>query len=75
MSHTDNSSNISSTAGEAQAAEPQAGSLSWRLSSHPMTLLCFLAFRTCTLRPPFPARSPVVVVAVASPAQPTRPDR
>lgn len=26
-------------------AEPQAGSLSWRLSSHPITLLTFLAFR------------------------------
>lgn len=25
--------------------EPAAGSLSWRLSSHPMTLLCFLGFR------------------------------
>lgn len=26
-------------------AEPQAGSLSWRLSSHPITLLTFLGFR------------------------------
>ena len=25
--------------------EPQAGDLSWRLSSHPVTLLCFLGFR------------------------------
>jgi hypothetical protein len=24
-----------------------AGSLSWRLSSHPITLLCFLTFRIC----------------------------
>ena len=29
-----------------QTAEP--GSLSWRLSSHPITLLSFLGFRTCT---------------------------
>lgn len=26
---------------------PQQGSLSWRLSSHPITLLCFLGFRLC----------------------------
>ena len=28
---------------------PQQGSLSWRLSSHPITLLCFLGFRLCKL--------------------------
>lgn len=27
---------------------PNPGSLSWRLSSHPITLLCFLAFRICS---------------------------
>jgi hypothetical protein len=26
---------------------PDSGELSWRLSSHPITLLCFLAFRIC----------------------------
>lgn len=30
---------------------PAPGSLSWRLSSHPITLLTFLAFRSC--KPPF----------------------
>ncbi|KAG9564150.1 golgi apparatus membrane protein tvp23, partial [Aureobasidium melanogenum] len=28
---------------------PQPGSLSWRLSSHPITLLCFLGFRLSSL--------------------------
>ncbi|KAH0283418.1 DUF846-domain-containing protein [Aureobasidium namibiae CBS 147.97] len=28
---------------------PQQGSLSWRLSSHPITLLCFLGFRLSSL--------------------------
>jgi hypothetical protein len=27
---------------------PAPGTLSWRLSSHPITLLTFLAFRSCT---------------------------
>ena len=27
--------------------EPQTGELSWKLSSHPITLLCFLGFRIC----------------------------
>ncbi|KAI4715497.1 golgi apparatus membrane protein-like protein tvp23 [Aureobasidium sp. EXF-10727] len=30
---------------------PQPGSLSWRLSSHPITLLCFLGFRLCKNHP------------------------
>lgn len=30
------------------AAQQPAGSLSWRLSSHPITLLTFLGFRICT---------------------------
>jgi len=29
--------------------EPQDGQLSWRLSSHPITLLCFLGFRLSSL--------------------------
>jgi len=29
--------------------EPQEGQLSWRLSSHPITLLCFLGFRISSL--------------------------
>jgi len=29
--------------------EPQEGQLSWRLSSHPITLLCFLCFRISSL--------------------------
>jgi hypothetical protein len=33
--------------GLAAPAPAQAGSLSWRLSSHPITLLTFLAFRIC----------------------------
>lgn len=33
---------------------PQQGSLSWRLSSHPITLLCFLGFRLCKLSLPSP---------------------
>ncbi|KAI1188782.1 DUF846-domain-containing protein [Nemania serpens] len=32
-----------------QPQQPQAGSLSWRLSSHPITLLTFLAFRISSL--------------------------
>ena len=28
---------------------PQQGDLSWRLSSHPVTLLWFLGFRLCEL--------------------------
>lgn len=32
-----------------QPAPPAAGTLSWRLSSHPITLLTFLGFRICTL--------------------------
>ena len=28
--------------------QPTAGSLSWRLSSHPITLLTFLGFRICS---------------------------
>ena len=30
-------------------SQAPAGSLSWRLSSHPITLLCFLGFRICEL--------------------------
>lgn len=33
---------------------PAAGSLSWRLSSHPITLLTFLFFRICTSQPGTP---------------------
>lgn len=33
-----------------EEVQPGPGSLSWRLSSHPITLLTFLAFRTCELR-------------------------
>ncbi|KAF2836410.1 DUF846-domain-containing protein [Patellaria atrata CBS 101060] len=29
--------------------QPQEGSLTWRLSSHPITLLCFLSFRLSSL--------------------------
>ncbi|KAI9806879.1 MAG: Golgi apparatus membrane protein tvp23 [Piccolia ochrophora] len=32
-----------------QNAPPPPGSLSWRLSSHPITLLCFLTFRISSL--------------------------
>lgn len=32
------------------AAQPQQGALSWRLSSHPITLLTFLGFRICWYR-------------------------
>lgn len=32
-----------------QARGPRQGDLSWRLSSHPITLLCFLGFRICEL--------------------------
>ncbi|KAI0423204.1 hypothetical protein F5X98DRAFT_369216 [Xylaria grammica] len=35
-----------------QPQQPPAGSLSWRLSSHPITLLTFLAFRVCKKFPP-----------------------
>ncbi|MCJ1242857.1 Golgi apparatus membrane protein tvp23 [Trapelia coarctata] len=31
--------------------QPRQGDLSWRLSSHPVTLLCFLAFRICAFNP------------------------
>ncbi|KAK7520088.1 Golgi apparatus membrane protein TVP23 [Phyllosticta citricarpa] len=31
------------------AAGPQSGELNWRLSSHPITLLCFLVFRISSL--------------------------
>ncbi|MCJ1291367.1 Golgi apparatus membrane protein tvp23 [Xylographa carneopallida] len=31
-----------------QPQQPRQGDLSWRLSSHPVTLLCFLGFRICT---------------------------
>jgi hypothetical protein len=31
--------------------EAQQGDLSWRLSSHPITLLCFLGFRICKSSP------------------------
>lgn len=34
---------------EAAQQQPLPGSLSWRLSSHPITLLTFLAFRICKL--------------------------
>lgn len=34
---------------ESAQQEPQQGDLSWRLSSHPITLLTFLGFRTCEL--------------------------
>jgi len=30
---------------EQQPLQPQQGDLNWRLSSHPITLLCFLGFR------------------------------
>jgi hypothetical protein len=33
---------------------PPQGSLSWRLSSHPITLLCFLGFRLCKPCLPYP---------------------
>jgi hypothetical protein len=37
---------------EAQSAAPPGdGSLSWRLSSHPITLLTFLGFRICKRLP------------------------
>jgi len=32
-----------------QARGPRQGDLSWRLSSHPITLLFFLGFRICEL--------------------------
>ncbi len=32
-----------------QAPGPRQGDLSWRLSSHPITLLFFLGFRICEL--------------------------
>lgn len=28
-----------------EQAQPQQGDLNWRLSAHPITLICFLAFR------------------------------
>lgn len=34
---------------ESAQQTPSAGSLSWRLSSHPITLLCFLCFRVAAL--------------------------
>ena len=34
---------------EQQPLQPQQGDLNWRLSSHPITLLCFLAFRVGAL--------------------------
>jgi hypothetical protein len=34
-----------------EAAQPAPGSLSWRLSSHPITLLTFLGFRVCEFSP------------------------
>lgn len=34
-----------------QPREPRPGDLSWRLSSHPITLLFFLGFRVCTSSP------------------------
>lgn len=33
----------------AQSQQAQPGALHWRLSSHPITLITFLAFRICTL--------------------------
>lgn len=36
---------------EQQQQEPRPGDLSWRLSSHPITLLCFLTFRLCMYTP------------------------
>ena len=35
-------------------ADSQQGELSWRISSHPVTLLTFLGFRVCTSRTPAP---------------------
>ena len=32
---------------ESAMEQPRQGDLSWRLSSHPVTLLCFLSFRIC----------------------------
>jgi hypothetical protein len=37
---------------------PAPGSLSWRLSSHPITLLTFLCFRICTPAPPIQPQLP-----------------
>jgi hypothetical protein len=37
---------------------PAPGSLSWRLSSHPITLLTFLCFRICTPAPPIQLQFP-----------------
>lgn len=34
---------------EQQPLQPQQGDLNWRLSSHPITLLCFLGFRVGAL--------------------------
>src|SRR5205823_968081 len=43
----------------AQTAPPAPGSLSWRLSSHPITLLTFLFFRICTsIYPQFTSHFP-----------------
>ena len=47
----------------ADAAPATEGTLSWRLSSHPVTLLCYLSFRIGTSTPlrqqaPNPPSSP-----------------
>jgi hypothetical protein len=41
---------------------PAPGSLSWRLSSHPITLLTFLAFRSCKSATSTAARTPLAQV-------------
>ncbi|KAK4690644.1 hypothetical protein P7C71_g6192, partial [Lecanoromycetidae sp. Uapishka_2] len=42
-----------------QARGPRQGDLSWRLSSHPITLLFFLGFRICAFSiPPIPPTPP-----------------
>ena len=40
---------------------PQQGSLSWRLSSHPITLLCFLGFRLCKPSSSLPLSPPTLL--------------
>lgn len=41
--HLDSSSKAQCSAGHEMADEP--GALNWRLSAHPITLLCYLGFR------------------------------
>jgi hypothetical protein len=48
---------------------PTPGSLSWRLSSHPITLLTFLCFRICTPAPPIQPPAPTYTHAHAQHTQ------